>query len=1193
MDPQDIWIGRQLRDRGLVSRDDLVRAAGLVAERARAGQALRLLPALIEVGAIGPEQAAELAAQLTSIAQQAAADAALAASWADMTALPLAPAAENAAPTAESAAPPAAPRSPASSARHKALAASGRRRALSSGRHRGLPRPEGGAPRAPAPSPARVAVVICAVGLLLAGAVALTQRRAADPVEAAHAPAPSTSASAAHTTPGPSPSDRAPVEPPRPLEPPPPDERDVARLESSLRFADALLAVQRALADPRTTQDARVRLQALVPGLEAARALQTELEGALSEGPDAPRLRELIRRVEQGQLDPALQDSPLVEAWRARARTLLGNEEYALVAGGGGVAAVTSSLKGDPRRLARLAEAARAGQTRLEEARRELAARDAAAASRVHREAERALAAVAKVASWMPIPAHRGQPAAQGRLVEWDARGFAVRLSDGRLRRYSWRDAPASTACDVLELGLDPRDPDDAMRIARAAARGGLFPRAKAQVARAEALAPGRHFAPLGELEREARLVHGQGRFDGQACALRYDFSGEEEADDFTQTGFGWQSVQKGGLSLQTFGKGQLSTWHAVAFDQGFELTVKLDPQRSRKGELLLGTWDGVCAVTSAGVRCAREWKDLGPIPRAGRVDPAQPLVLRVTRQGAGQRLDLVQGSTTLVALSIAEASWPTYPILGASGGQVVLDELRVAGHPDPDWLKQAEERRELSLEVMVDALDLMRGMTSRLTALVDELEEGDADAEPSPEQLERMQEALYPLPAALGPTSAEDELCLADVPERARTELALARRWARMRLTSYALRHAREAVALGRRRYWAAEYVVAWLESRSASAHESGTGVAGIRLDQAIGALDGFAEALALRSRLLLRDGRLDEARRDAEAAVEARPDYGPARAALALVLQREDQLEQALTEARLATVLAGDDPELLREERQLEAQREGPSWSEPVTRESEHYTLVTDLPTRADEVLSALEAARRDGPRLFPCLRARPGARLRKSRVLLFARKVDYMRYTYRAMGDPQEDTYGVFDPESGTLHAWEGDRGHDAMLRTIRHEATHQWCHTLGLELPYWANEAIADYVGGWDEQTGHSRAEPHRCQTLLQHEDATASLYELMNMSPSEFYAGESFLHYAQAWSFVHCCLEGGDPRLKETLFAYLDLHTRGQAGDSSRQAGASLERIYVQTFHLLDAKQVQERWQRHTQALAAEAEAGAE
>ncbi|MCW8141246.1 MAG: hypothetical protein KIT58_20280, partial [Planctomycetota bacterium] len=235
----------------------------------------------------------------------------------------------------------------------------------------------------------------------------------------------------------------------------------------------------------------------------------------------------------------------------------------------------------------------------------------------------------------------------------------------------------------------------------------------------------------------------------------------------------------------------------------------------------------------------------------------------------------------------------------------------------------------------------------------------------------------------------------------------------------------------------------------------------------------------------------------------------------------------------------------------------------------------------------LDALEATRAAAPRVVPCLKARPGAPVRVGRVLLFSRAEDYHRFAWRTTGDRKEDTAGYFSPRAGVLHIFDSADGPEQTLRVLRHEATHQWVHALGLELPYWANEALADYLGGYDPATGKSRPDPRQVRALIEGKDRLRSLFDLMTLSPTEFYSGDVYLQYAQAWSFVHHCMEGDDPLLKAALFAYLAKHGEGRAGDRSRQAGVSLEHIYAATFHQLDMAKAERGWWAHVERLARE------
>jgi tetratricopeptide (TPR) repeat protein len=423
-------------------------------------------------------------------------------------------------------------------------------------------------------------------------------------------------------------------------------------------------------------------------------------------------------------------------------------------------------------------------------------------------------------------------------------------------------------------------------------------------------------------------------------------------------------------------------------------------------------------------------------------------------------------------------------------------------------------------------------------------------------------------------------------VPAEARASLEQARQWLGRGLRSRAEDLLRRAISDGRGHYWAAEYLLAQLEVEGRRDHAASLEGPRIRLDQAIAAVDGFYEALAARSNVHLQEGLLDEAKEDAQAAIALKPDHAPSRLARAYVALHEGDLDLAVEEARLAVELA-QAPGWQDYAERFEAIREGPPWNDPVKREDLNYRVTTDMPERADAFLRVLEELRALAPKVFPVLRARAGAATRSGRVLLFSRAEDYYRYAYRTTGDRKEETAGFFSPLTGTLHIFDSRHGGDETLRVLRHEATHQWVHTLGLELPYWLNEALADYLGGYDAAKQRSTPVANEVRALIEGQKQIKPLFDLMTLSPSQFYSGNAYLNYAQAWSFVHFCMEGGDTRLKRALFEYLQKHGEGRAGDRSKQTGVSLDHLYAATFHQLDMAKVQKAWWAHVEKMARE------
>ncbi|MCO5166453.1 MAG: hypothetical protein M9894_08820 [Planctomycetes bacterium] len=746
------------------------------------------------------------------------------------------------------------------------------------------------------------------------------------------------------------------------------------------------------------------------------------------------------------------------------------------------------------------------------------------------------------------------------------ARRFVVQVAPGDVRTFTWADAPPALACDVLERVIDLDDADDRRRVALAALRGGLFERAQGHLDAARALDVDLALPDPAPLVPLARLFRGAGEVGADGVALTYEFEREDELRDLRALAYsearldgGDLVLASGLLALAALTGEDLPPEAAVGFAslrgrwRGLELELAL---ATPKADLLLGLSGAVVAVGPGGAGWGT-WSELATLRTKGRLAPGVPLRVGLWPVDEGRvRVVVKQGAEGLLEAVVPSPS-PLELVLGARGGPVRVQRLALRGALDPAWLEVERERVPFLLEVELD----------RWRRRV------EAEA--------REQGAL---PPHLDVTSAEDEAALAGVPRSARQLLAQARARLRAGDQAGAEELTRRAVAEGRGRYWAAEYLLAQLELDRGGRHAASLEGPRIRLDHALAAIDDFFEALAARSRVHLEAGRLDEARRDADAAIALRPDHAPARLARAWVALQEGQLDLAVDEARLAATLADGLGDALE---QLEALRDGPPWNDPVTRETVGYRVTTDMPARLDAFLAALEATRAALPRVFPCLRARPGAPVRVGRVLLFSRAEDYHRFAWRTTGDRKESTAGYFSPRAGVLHIYDSPEGPEQTLRVLRHEATHQWVHALGLELPYWANEAIADYLGGYDPSTGKSRPDPQQVRALVEGKDRLRSLFDLMTLSPTEFYSGDVYLQYAQAWSFVHHCMEGDDPLLKAALFAYLAKHGEGQAGDRSRQAGVSLEHIYAATFHQLDMAKVERAWWAHVERMARE------
>jgi predicted RNA-binding protein Jag len=228
-------------------------------------------------------------------------------------------------------------------------------------------------------------------------------------------------------------------------------------------------------------------------------------------------------------------------------------------------------------------------------------------------------------------------------------------------------------------------------------------------------------------------------------------------------------------------------------------------------------------------------------------------------------------------------------------------------------------------------------------------------------------------------------------------------------------------------------------------------------------------------------------------------------------------------------------------------------------------------------------------------------PDAPERKASVLIFGAAEGYYQYSERTSGDRSENTLGHFSPSTGQLLLFlEEDPSDWNSYHVIFHEGMHQWCHSNGLSLPFWANEGMAEYVGGTRLSEDGSTIEERgaidsflkqRLRNLTANWKQRLTWQKIMTESPQEFYAGNAPLKYAQAWTMIHFMMESGfvdgeGQELKKTFEAYLQ-HFKEVSLDEKRQAqgGAKLEYIYVDTFHQLDMEKVTEAWEKWVEKLA--------
>jgi hypothetical protein len=253
-----------------------------------------------------------------------------------------------------------------------------------------------------------------------------------------------------------------------------------------------------------------------------------------------------------------------------------------------------------------------------------------------------------------------------------------------------------------------------------------------------------------------------------------------------------------------------------------------------------------------------------------------------------------------------------------------------------------------------------------------------------------------------------------------------------------------------------------------------------------------------------------------------------------------------------------------------------------------SDNYTLDTDYVEDADRLSLHLEAIRARYVEAFPNM-INPDAPQRSSSVLVFAEPEDYYNYSFRTTQDRSENTLGHFNPSTGQLLLFlDAEIDDPGAMHVLYHEGTHQWMHGHGASLPFWANEGVAEYVGGTlindaGEITDRAVCDSFlkgRLRSLTDNWENRSSLFDIMNESPQEFYSGYVSLKYAMGWTLVHFFMESGDEKLKKTFITYLNRFKEVVGGEKKEVArdGMALQYVYLDTFYDLDMEDVTQRWE---------------
>ncbi len=211
------------------------------------------------------------------------------------------------------------------------------------------------------------------------------------------------------------------------------------------------------------------------------------------------------------------------------------------------------------------------------------------------------------------------------------------------------------------------------------------------------------------------------------------------------------------------------------------------------------------------------------------------------------------------------------------------------------------------------------------------------------------------------------------------------------------------------------------------------------------------------------------------------------------------------------------------------------GPNWTKVHRYDSRNYRIFSDIDRQTCiEASKILEESYR-GYTIH--LQAVRGLEKRKFTVYLFSGEAGYSAHAEGTMGSVPVHSAGLYSPMLKQLLIWNlPDR--DSMMRTVRHEAFHQYLDQLVEDAPRWFNEGLAEYYelarierGEWAE----GQVDMRRVESLRPFSSKLVPLKRFLDYGPREFYANAS-INYAQGWAFIHFLRHGG--RKSEGIFEHL-------------------------------------------------------
>jgi tetratricopeptide (TPR) repeat protein len=354
--------------------------------------------------------------------------------------------------------------------------------------------------------------------------------------------------------------------------------------------------------------------------------------------------------------------------------------------------------------------------------------------------------------------------------------------------------------------------------------------------------------------------------------------------------------------------------------------------------------------------------------------------------------------------------------------------------------------------------------------------------------------------------------------------------------------------------------------------------------LNGAIGAAADFYEAYVDRAQLLTFSRKYKDAIKDMDKAIEVKPDYAEAWAQRGYAYFGMGDRVKAMADIDKALEIDKNNSSAKEYSKYLKNVVKGPSWQKMFNKDTKWFVFKTDISqAKCDLYAKNLELILKHILKTF--LLKEDALLSNKAEALIFDSEDSYLTYAELSSEGGASGTLGYFHPIYRQLLLFEPPMKEKQTLRVMYHETFHMVIDRYLQDIPIWFNEGMAEYIGGTDIAAGLvSPGQIHKARLknvmkAIEYENEGDKKYlipfkQIMNESKARFYSEDTGLKYAQAWTMMHFFIHYNNGQYFGNLKSYLQ----------TLMAGKTPKEAYDKAFGKVDLKQAEKEWRGYVQKM---------